>query len=429
MSLSIANNLLANTANLNLSRNQDALHTSVSRLSSGLRINTAADDPSGLAISEALQAQVNGFQQAVQNVQNANNAAQVAEGALQTTTDILQRIRSLAVEAANDTSSPTDKANLQTEVQQLIQEVNTISGNTNFNGQNLLDGTHSGFQPAQSATATLTADSFLTASPGQLVTTVALSTAAQSSAAVGVSASDGTIELQVVTTGTTLVTVNGQSVSEPTIAIQVSEFDSSTNTTTVLGLVSTSATSNQVNAQTIKLSAFAGSQEQALSINLNTVTSGDVGATTFVKVSQFVAASSNPVFNFQSGASEGDVVQLGLQATNASTLRIGNINLASGTSVNPSIGAEDAIGQVDHALDSLLSQRAALGATIVRLNEDAGNDQITQTNLQASESSIRDVNVGQETTNFTRLQVLVQVGTAVLAQSNQQPQSVLTLLR
>src|ERR1700694_4284768 len=144
--LSIANNLLSNSASLNLNRNQSSLHTAVTRLSSGLRINTAADDPSGLAIAESLQAQVNGFDQASRNVQDATNAAQVAEGALQTTTDILQRIRALAVEGASDITSADDRKTLQAEVQQLLLEVNRISQNTNFNRQNLLDGSHAGFQ-------------------------------------------------------------------------------------------------------------------------------------------------------------------------------------------------------------------------------------------------------------------------------------------
>src|ERR1700694_897658 len=130
--LSIANNLLANSVSLNLNRNQSALGKAVTSLSSGLRINTAADDPSGLAIAESLQAQVNGFDQGAQNVQDATNAAQVAEGALSTTTDILQRIRTLAVEGASDITSSADRANLQAEVQQLLLEVNRMSPNTNF---------------------------------------------------------------------------------------------------------------------------------------------------------------------------------------------------------------------------------------------------------------------------------------------------------
>ena len=163
MSISLVNNLLANQVALNLNTNQDALQSSVTKLSSGLRINTAADDPSGLAIAEKLQAQVNGFDQAISNVQDATNAATVADGALQTTTDILQRIRSLAVEASSDTNTQSDKANLQTEVTQLLQEVNTISENTNFNGTSLLDGSHAGFQPQVQAFTTITSNASLAA--------------------------------------------------------------------------------------------------------------------------------------------------------------------------------------------------------------------------------------------------------------------------
>ncbi|HEY1975402.1 MAG TPA: flagellin, partial [Candidatus Baltobacteraceae bacterium] len=136
--LSIANNLLANSVQLNLDYNQKQLQNTVTQLSSGLRINSAADDPSGNAIATNLQTQVDGFNQATQNVQNANNAAQVALGALTSTTNILQRIRSLAVEAASDINSNNDRLNLQTEVTQLLLEVNRIAQNTNFNGAPLL---------------------------------------------------------------------------------------------------------------------------------------------------------------------------------------------------------------------------------------------------------------------------------------------------
>jgi flagellin len=125
----------------------------------------------------------------------------------------------------------------------------------------------------------------------------------------------------------------------------------------------------------------------------------------------------------QSGADEGDTVQIGIQATNAQTLRISNVD------VTTQLGAEDAIGQITDSLDTLLQQRAQLGAVIVRLNEDANNDSVAAVNMQASESAIRDLNVGQATTEFTKLQVLVQVGTSVLAQSNANAQSVLGLFR
>src|SRR5580658_7918646 len=106
--ISIANNLLANQVTLNLNNNQSKLQNTVNQLSTGLRINTAADDPSGLAIAESLQAQVNGFDQASRNITDAQNAATVAEGALQTTRDILQRLRTLAVEVANGITCTSD---------------------------------------------------------------------------------------------------------------------------------------------------------------------------------------------------------------------------------------------------------------------------------------------------------------------------------
>ena len=169
-----------------------------------------------------------------------------------------------------------------------------------------------------------------------------------------------------------------------------------------------------------------------VAITLGSFTTADVGTTSYIKISQNVAAltnPANPAFNFQSGADEGDVIQVGIEATNTQTLRISNINLAISSANNPSLGAEDAIGQIDNSLQVLLTQQAQLGSVVVRLNIDQDNDNTAATNLQASESNIRDLNVGAATTEFTKLQVLVQVGTSVLAQSNANAQSVLTLFR
>ncbi len=406
MALSIANNLLANTAQLNLDKSQSSLGSDVQKLSSGLRINSAADDPSGLAIAESLQAQVNGFDQASQNVQDATNAAQVADGALSTTTDILQRIRTLAVEGASDIVSTNDRSNLQAEVQQLLLEVNRISQNTNFNGQALLDGSHAGFQQEVDATANLTANSDL-ATPGangqtqQLISSVTFS-------ATSASIVDGTIEVQVAQLDST------------NQGLIVSFFTSSTATGAVF--------------QTITITG--GVSAAAIAVDGVTLSFGgagtlDVGVTSYVKVGQFVAAQSNPnapAFNFQSGADEGATIQVGFQSTSTNTLRIANINLVGNTGFG-SLASEDAIGQIDNALQSVLSQRAQLGATIVRLQEDATNDATAATNLQASESSIRDLNVGQETTQYTKDQILVQVGTSVLSHANQNAQSVLSLFQ
>jgi flagellin len=403
--LSIANNLLANNVQYNLNKNQSSLQNVVKQLSSGLRINSAADDPSGLAIATNLQTQVDGFQQASQNVQDANNAAQVAEGALQTETDILQRMRNLAAEAASDVNSSSDRTNLQAEISQLVLEVNRISQNTNFNGQPLLDGSHSGFQPQTLGTATISSNSVLANPAGgntNLVTSVIGATGtAFTTTAAGTGALDGTIEVQIVNTGGT----NVQAVLQ--------FFDSKTGQVTASQTIASTGGSQTLDNVKVTLSAFG---------------IADAGETAFIKVNQYVAAQSSAAgpLSIQSGANEGDIVQIGIQATNAQTLRISNINVAA-TAGN--IAAEDAVGQIDKALDTLLNQRAQLGAVIVRLNEDANNDNVAAVNLQASESSIRDLNVGQATTEFTKLQVLVQVGTSVLAQANANAQSVLGLFR
>jgi flagellin len=405
--LSIANNLLANSASLNLNRNQAALGTAVTRLSSGLRINTAADDPSGLAIAESLQAQVNGFDQGARNVQDATNAAQVAEGALQTTTDILQRVRTLAVEGASDITSTDDRKNLQSEVQQLLLEVNRISQNTNFNGQNLLDGSHAGFQQQIDVNATVTSNSDL-AGGGTLVDPTQV-TFVNNNASIN----DGTIEVQVA------------QLTSTTQGLIVSFYDSKANTvaTTVLAVSATGV-------------AAAVSIDQ-VTIGFGAVGTLDVGTTSFIKISQYVAAASNPnapAFNFQSGAAEGATIQVGFINTSTNSLRIANVNLVgpisgSGSFSSGSLASEDSIGQIDNALQAVLAQRSQLGATIVRLQEDLNNDNVASVNLKASESAIRDLNVGSATTEYTKLQILVQVGTSVLAQANQNAQSVISLFR
>jgi flagellin len=414
--LSIANNLLANQVQLNLDNNQKQLQNVVTQLSSGLRINSAADDPSGNAIATNLQTQADAFNQASQNVQNANNAAQVALGALTQETNILQQIRSLAVEAASDVNSTSDRANLQTEVSQLLDEVNRISQNTNFNGQALLDGSHAGYQGATDAYTSITANAAL-ASGSFLIATVAQTTGWATTT--GASA-DETIEVQAIPNAT------NPSLGAP--QLQVTVFAS--------GAVGTFAANSVVYKTTLSGANLTidGTNFDNTGLNVTFASSSlqDLGTTAYLKVSQFVptsTAASNPAFNFQSGADEGDIIQLGIAATNTSTLRISNINLAASVAGQPSLAAEDAIGQIDIALQTLTTQQAQLGSVVDRLNIDQDNDNTAATNLQASESNIRDLNVGQATTNFTRLQILVQVGTSVLAQSNANAQTVLGLFR
>jgi len=420
--LSIATNLLSNSVQLNLDNNQKQLQNVVTQLSSGLRINTAADDPSGNAIATNLTSQYEGFNQASQNVQNANNAAQVALGALTQQTDILQRIRTLAVEAASDVNSQSDRTNLQAEVSQLLTEVNRIAQNTNFNGQALLDGSHAGAQAGAEAYYNITANAALLSSGAQAIGT----STGFLIASIGITAGgfftstatgDETVEVQVI--------ANKTNPTAATPELQITTFNSSNAASNSYLLSLGTATS-------FVASIDNGAINTGVTLHFSTPTLGDIGQTAYVKISQYVQPSNfstAPAFNFQSGANEGDVIQLGIAATNTNTLRISNINLAVSSTSNPSLAAEDAIGQVDIALQTLNEQQADLGAVVVRLGIDQQNDDTAAVNLQASESNIADLNVGEATTQFTKLQLLVQVGTSVLAQSNANAQSVLTLFR
>ena len=412
--ISIATNQLANQALLNLNRNQQSLGKLVNQLSSGLRVNTAADDPSGLAIAVNLQDQSAGFDTANLNVQDATNAANVADGALSTVTSILQRIRSLAIEAANTITSPTDRSALQDEVTQLLQEVNQISSNTNFNGQALLDGTHAGFQPATSAAATITANAqigtfntFLQSSA--LVTSVSIS-------ATQTSIVDGTIEVQVA------------QINASQQAIVVSFYSTATSSYSQFAQVYTLGTANAsffFDGVTVNFNASAGTV--------------DVNETSFIKVTQYISVNSNPngpAFQFQGGANEGATISVGLVSVSTSQLRVSNINVATVQTVNgnPSsagavLGAQDAIGQIDQAITQVNGARAALGAVISRLQNASNNNNIASVNLTASASDITDLNVGQATADYNKTQILVQIGTTVLAQSNTNAQTVLDLFR
>jgi flagellin len=411
--ISIATNQLANQALLNLNRNQGGLGKLVNQLSSGLRVNTAADDPSGLAISVNLNDQAAGFDTANLNVQDATNAANVADGALSTVTSILQRIRNLAIEAANTITSPTDRQALQAEVGQLLQEVNQISSATNFNGQALLDGSHAGFQPSQAAAAVITANSQIgtanTAGSSSLVTSVSIS--ASSTAIV-----DGTIQLQVAQLN---ATQQGIVVSFYTTATASYSQLSTVYTLTGANLVVT------IDGVTVNVNGSAGTV--------------DVNETSFIKVTQFVSVNSNPngpAFQFQGGANEGATITVGLVSVSTSALRISNVNVATTQIVagNPSsagavLGAQDAIGQIDQAITQVNGARAILGAVISRLQNAEKNNNIASVNLTASASDITDLNVGQATAEYNKTQILVQIGTTVLAQSNTNAQTVLGLFR
>ena len=319
----------------------------------------------------------------------------------------------MAIEASSDFTSNTDKLSLQAEVSQLLLEINRISQNTNFNGAYLLDGSHEGFTPTIAYNAIVNSNSVLGASNGI----------------------PGSNNLLIA--GITFVPTNNSSV-DGTIQMQVAQL-----TATQQGIIFSFLSTKTNGYQQVCVATVANT---GVAINFTydgvAITSGvsistvDVGVTCRCRQDHAVrpARLSNPTapaFTIQSGATQGAVILVGFQATNTQTLRISNVNVAGSIGTGSgTLAAEDAIGQIDYALNQVLSTRALLGAIVVRLNEDENNNNIASVNLTASASEIADLNVAQETTEGTRnSRSWSKSEPSVLAQSNVNAQSFLALFR
>jgi flagellin len=398
--ISIANNLLASSVQYNLNKNQTALQKVASQLSSGLRINSPSDDPAGYTIATDLQTQISGYDQASQNIQSASSAATIATGALSNITSILQQINSLAVEGSSNLLSTNDRTNIQTQINQLVGEANSIASNTTFNGINLLNGSSAGFQAAQNATATITQNSALNSSTSNanLVSGVSVST---TNAAV----TDGTLEFTVIQGATlqTQVYYITSAGSAGQLLTTVSNFGASANVT------------------------LAG-----VTVALSGIGTADVGLSSYVKIGQYVSSTNyttQPALSVQTGPSAGQSVSLNIGSVTASSLRISNLNVQSGASGFNSLAAQDVIGQVQNAIQTVSQLQAQIGSVQTRLQTETDNDNLASVNLQAARSNIRDLDIAQASSEYAKDQLLVDFGTSLLAQSNSSANAVLSLFR
>ncbi len=382
-----------------LAQVQQSLATSFERISTGKRINSAADDPSGLAIYNALTAQVSAFNAASDNVQNALNATNVAGGALQTTSDIVGRLHTLSVQASNDFLSAPQRQALQTEADQLVREANTIAQNTTFNGVSLLNGSVAGPNAGTPAQATITNNDQIAQGGGIVTQITAANPNFQSSAGPaqgfgGTSTQDSTIQIQI---------VNNNGVAQAIATVT----DSATHATVQSAPVASGGT----------VSGF-----ENVNVQLGNFSLADVGQTTTIQIAQNVAPNTqNSALTVQSGASQGNITSVGIPAADSQTLRFSNIDLSS------SLNATNAIGQLDNALAQLSSVQASIGATQISLQHQINNNDITANNLQKSASSVGDANIPGEFTNATKNSIQSQVALAVLAQQNTASAAVLTL--
>jgi flagellin len=361
------------------------------KLSTGKRINGAADDAAGLAISSKMTSQINGLNQAVRNANDGVSLIQTAEGALIEVSNMLQRMRELAVQSANDTNTSTDRTALNAEFGQLRTEINRIATNTQWNGMNILDRT---------ANAT-----------GEFKFQVGGNSAQNIALTIG---NYGTANASQGTTAVAATTVNGTGPGHASPAAQVSTFTIAG--TPALGDVITASVGDKSFTHTVVAGTSTTAQtvtEIAAAINTGLGTITGVGKAVSAGVITFTASSTAAGSNtFTIGAGTG-----------------GLLSGISASAITNQATSNSAIAAVDTALATVNSGRAEMGATINRLNYAADNLMNVSQNTAESRSRILDTDYAQTTTELARTQIISQAATAMLAQANQAPQSVLSLLR
>ena len=496
MAAVINTNIASLNAQRNLNSSQGALQTSLQRLSSGLRINSARDDAAGMAISQRMTAQIRGLDQARRNANDGVSMAQTAEGALSGVGDMLQRIRELAVQSANATNSTSDRAALQAEAGQLVSELDRVATATQFNGLNLLDGTSgpSVFQVGANANQTITTngENFRTTSYGGY--------------RIGASVAVNSNGLGDLTVGSTIGAVDSSATAASRIAggaftvnggagSQTITYAAADSAKTVAAAVNakTSATGVTASAFTeVDLTAIATSDSVSLSILSDNATATTVAFSTGAVANADGLAAGIKAFNNVS-SSTGVTAKLntlgtGITLTNANgndisltnnsvtaTLSVGTaapqalavaggVGVATGKltldsdkafgvsaavvgdwflaasegaqlqkvsqiDVSSVAGATRAIAQMDAAIANVNSSRSDFGALQNRFSNAINSLMTTSENLSAARSRIMDTDFAAETSSLTRAQILQQAGTAMLAQANQVPNQVLTLLQ
>lgn len=382
----IQHNISALNSHRQLSRNTSSLSKNLEKLSSGYRINRAGDDAAGLAISEKMRAQIRGLDQATANANDAISLVQTAEGGLQETHSILQRMRELAVQSSNGTyKNDVDREALNKEMTALKSEIDRIAGSTNFNGINLLDGSLGGTKAAITGTAitNIAGDGAATAtvSGGKLETTDTITLT-----------SDGTKLTATLTTPATGVS-----------------FKASDDGKTFVAVVDGTASQNDA------------AKWKGVTLKIDNATIG-ADATTSTVAPGTAAANALKFTISADGAAAG---QVGL---NIEKMDSDSLGLTAAT-IDTQENAAAAVATIDTAINSVSMQRADLGAMQNRLEHTVNNLGTTAENLTSAESRIRDVDMAQEMMQMTKNNILNQASTAMLAQANTMPQSVLQLLQ
>jgi flagellin len=413
----INHNLAANNAIRNMNTNSTNASKSMQKLSSGLRINSASDDAAGLAISEKMRGQIRGLDQASANAQDGISMVNTAEGALNETTSILQRMRELAVQASNDTNTTDDRTQIQKEMNQLTSEVSRIGNTTEFNTQKLINGTGGDKTAAQVA---VSATTFATQQTGTNTgvkyqgtyngtSDITLTIKWDNAGSKYQTSTDGTNFTDVTWTGST-ATVEGLTLTKPGSNPLADQTDTVSLTAAKAATPASSAFTFQIGAN----------QDQQFTAHISDMRSAALG------IAGTAGDDATGVNGDISGASFVDV---------GTTNDLTDGSQTSGTvtehalDVSTSAKATAAIKVLDEATARVSDERAKLGAYSNRLDHTIANLGTSSENLTSAESRIRDVDMAKEMSTFSKNNILAQAAQAMLAQANQQPQQVLQLLR
>ena len=375
----INNNVMALNAHRQLSINQTNASKSMERLSSGMRINRAGDDAAGLAISEKMRGQIRGLKQAMRNAQDGISLIQTAEGALNETHAILQRMRELAVQASNDTNNEVDRAEIQKEINQLIDEIDRIGNQTEFNTKTLLDG---GFSAKFHIGANSTQS---------------------------IELSIGNMKTDNIGEGTAIVFKADSALDYDTT--DYSSTNSTTFTVTVDGTEYKVTLNKDYNDRASVVDAI---NEQLAGSGVTALDNG----------TNAIDLTSEKAFTVGSTDATETTVTTGAMLN---TLKVDPESVTTGGVLTQS-DADSAITAINNAIETVSAERSKLGAYQNRLEHTIANLGTSAENLQAAESRIRDLDMAEEIMAFTKNNILQQAATAMLAQANMAPQSVLQLL-
>ena len=435
MAMVVKNNMSALSTLNTLNKNTNALSKSLQKVSSGMKINSAADDASGYAISERMRVQIRSLDQANSNAQNGSSMMKVAEGAVSSTVEILKTLKEKAVNAANDTNTDADRATIQKELDQSIDQIND-NANVTFNGQYLVDGSHN--KQIKQTTTHMTNTSLDT------------STGATSKLTDLKARNGDTLNIQSTDTVTVSYVKNGVTYTKDTVVKENSlqnviekltgsnvKLDTTKGASTVIGMDSSNNTvftadgntaititaadsgiKNQIAGFTIYITGNDGNVRKSANAALDAFSESIRAENTSKDNSIALQIGTKAGQTIKAGLSDMKATALGLQGFDGTTLSVGNQE-----------NANAAINVIDSAIQKALDQQTTIGAVESRLEYTQANLTTASENVTAAESVIRDADMAKEMTEYTKNNVLMQAAQSMLSQANQSSSNVLSLLQ